>query len=651
MPTIPSANVTISSEAGALAGGTGYCVVIAPVATNADSIPRVFGSAASLLAQHAYSQGASYAALHLEATRKPVVFVGVPIATAGSIGRQNASGVTGTSVITVAAGSSGVLEEVDASLEVTTGGTIGTNGIAFELSCDGGRTVKTIKLGTATSYTIPYLGIVISFGAGTLIAGDVYTFTSTAPLWDNDGITGARTALAAQQKLARSWVVCGDISTAAAANQVVTQANAYETANQRFTFARVSARDRLPLASMARTSVRMTGTPTVTFAEVGATGDTITRSAGSFISDGFVAGMAIDVSGTASNNFTKAKITAVSALVLTLDTQDLVAEGPVSSVTIVGSHGLTFAEVGATGDTITRSGGSWLDDGFRAGDTVTVTGTSSNNVSGAITAATATVLTFNTTDLAAEFAGSKDVTITTGETMAAWVSDIDDEFASVDAQKRIDIAIGRASAPACPITGWSFRRSAGWAASIREYQHDVHTTTWQKEDGPLLGWSLDDADGDKVEFDERTDAGGLAGRFTCLRTWANGPNGPFVAMSLTREVEGSPLSYTHNLAVANVACTVVQAATENVVGKTLVLNNDGTATTAALQVIEESINTDLEQALLREFVPGEGPRASRAVWTASTTDDLSVVNATLTGVLDLQVNGTIVNVNTSVRVR
>ena len=104
MPTIPSANVTISSEAGALAGGTGYCVVIAPVATNADSIPRVFGSAASLLAQHAYSQGASYAALHLEATRKPVVFVGVPIATAGSIGRQNASGVTGTSVITVAAG-------------------------------------------------------------------------------------------------------------------------------------------------------------------------------------------------------------------------------------------------------------------------------------------------------------------------------------------------------------------------------------------------------------------------------------------------------------------------------------------------------------------------------------------------------------------
>ena len=50
-------------------------------------------------------------------------------------------------------------------------------------------------------------------------------------------------------------------------------------------------------------------------------------------------------------------------------------------------------------------------------------------------------------------------------------------------------------------------------------------------------------------------------------------------------------------------------------------------------------------------MPGEGPRASKATWTASADDDLSGVDATLTGVLDLVVNGTIVHVETVVKVR
>jgi len=51
-----------------------------------------------------------------------------------------------------------------------------------------------------------------------------------------------------------------------------------------------------------------------------------------------------------------------------------------------------------------------------------------------------------------------------------------------------------------------------------------------------------------------------------------------------------------------------------------------------------------------QHVPGEGPRASYARWTASTDDDLSGDGGTVTGVLDLRVNGTIVNVTTEVKV-
>ncbi len=648
MATIPSASVSISADAGALAGGTGYCVVMGAVGTNDDITPRVYSSGAALLAQHGYSPAVDYAADHIQSTKKPVIFVGLPGATAGALGQEDATGWLGGSTPSVAAGAAGYLEEVDAILTVNTGGTRGTTGIKMTLSLDGGVTEKPINLGTATSYTVPYVGIVISFGAGTMLAGDVYTFKTTAPMWDADGIAAARTALAAQQKLARSWYVAGDCETDTIATSVVTAANAYASSNDRFTYARVSCRDRLPLASMSRATVRMSGNPTITFLEAGGS-DTITRGTGSFISDGLAVGMVITVSGavaTGGANNVTGPIASLSATEITLDaTTDLINEGPISTVEILASHGLVFANAG---DTITRSGGSWLDDRFEVGDSVTVDDSVSNDGTRIITVLTDTVMTF-ASGLTDETIGSREVSITTGETMAAWVSAMDTEFSSVDGEKRIDISLGRGRKQS-PITGWSFRRPASWHASIREYQHDLHIPVWRKEDGPLSGVSLEDADGNIVEYDERTDGGGLAGRFTVMRTWGNGPNGAFMAHSLTRDTEGSLLSYTHNMAVANLACTVVQQATENVVGKVLQLNDDGTATSAALARIEESINTDLEQSLLVEKVIGEGPRASKAVWRASTDDVLNVVDATLTGVLDLRVNGTIVHVETSVKV-
>jgi hypothetical protein len=569
MATLPSATVTIDAAAGAGAGGTGYCVVIAPVGTSADSTPRVFSSARGILAQHNYAPGVDYAALHIEATKKPVIFVGVPVATAGTFGQNDQSGVVGTSVITT---TGTPLEAVDAILTVTTGGTIGATGIKFTLSMDGGITEKTISLGTAVSYTVPYLGIVLNFAAGTLVAADEFTFKTTAPMYDSAGLTAARVALAAQLKLARSFMPIGEVLNSTQAGWITTELNAYETSNERFAYARTSYVDRLPLAAKSKVVGE-----TLTFVEVGASGDTLTRSAGSWIADGFKTGQNITISGSVLNNITTTLgITVTSATVITLGAEpdDFVAE-----------------------------------------------------------AATA----------------SEDVTITVAQTMAAWVSAADTALASIDAQKRVDISLGRLRKQS-PITGWSLRRPSAWAASIREYQHDLHIPTWAKEDGPLDGWSMLDEDGNVVEFDERTDGGGLAGRFTCPRTWANGPNGSFIAMSLTRDTEGSLLSYTHNMAVANLGCTIVQKATENVVGKVLQLNDDGTATSAALQIIEEAVNTDLEQALLREFVPGEGPRASKAVWRASTDDNLGVVDATLTGTLDLQLQGTVVHVATVVKI-
>lgn len=644
MAELPSATVTIDDEAGAFAGGTGYAVILACAEKNADGIPRVFASSKSMIAQHGYSPGVDYSAIHFEETKKPVIFVALPTATAGVLTRENASGVTGSSVISVAAGSAGFLEETDASVEVVDDGIVGTDRITFELSLDGGKTTKLIRLGTATSYTVPYLGIVISFTVGTLVTGDRYTFGTTAPMWDGAGISAAKTALAAQLKLARSFMVIGDIANSTFAGYVTTALNGYETANDRYAYARAQVRDRLPLASMSRATVRMSGTPTITFLEVGVTGDTITRSAGSFLTDGFAIGDVITVSGAVAsagaNNITGA-VTNVTATVLTLDTADVVNEGPISGVSIVGSHGLVFAAT-----TATRSGGSWLDDGFRVGDSVTFAGTVSNNITVVITVLTATVMTFAAGG-SAETIGTRSVTCVKGETMAAWVALMDAAFASVDAQKRIDLGLGRLT-KLSPITGWELRRPVSWAASIREYQHDVQIPCWRKSDGPLDGWGNEDANGNVSEFDERTDGGGLAARFTCARTYSNGPSGAFIALSLTRATEGSLLSRTHNMAVANVGCSVVQAETENAIGQVLRLKDDGTATEASLVLIESRVNTALELNLLQD--KGEGPRASSAVWRASRTDILNVPAASLNGVLDLHINGTLEKIATRARI-
>lgn len=84
----------------------------------------------------------------------------------------------------------------------------------------------------------------------------------------------------------------------------------------------------------------MTGNPNLTFAEVGASGDTITRDAGSWIADGFLEGAGIYVSGTVSNNLVLASgatIVTLSATVITLGVTDLTPEGPLNGVTLTGT--------------------------------------------------------------------------------------------------------------------------------------------------------------------------------------------------------------------------------------------------------------------------------------------------------------------------
>jgi hypothetical protein len=358
---------------------------------------------------------------------------------------------------------------------------------------------------------------------------------------------------------------------------------------------------------------------------------------------------------TAGYNIVTGVIASLPALVITLGTTDLIAEGPITDVAITSTPTLTFAEVGATGDTITRSRGSWVSDGFRAGDLVTVSGTASNNVTtDALTTVTALVLTLNTTDLAAEVIGTGPVTIAAGQTKAAWAAAREAAFASVgggDDGFRLNLDNGGRARMASPFSDWNVRRPAGWFASARQYSHDLHVATWRKSDGPLPA-ELFDTSGTLVEYDDRADGGAAsAARFTSLRTWGNGPSGGFVSRDLTRADDASLLVNQNKADVVNLACTTTQLNTENAaIGQDLVLNDDGTATTDSLAKIQKQVNDALERALLVNAT-GEGQRASKAVWTPSPADLYNVAEPTMNGVLDLNLNGTVHSVNTAVRIR
>ena len=637
MATVPKASTTIDDTAGVPAGGLDVCCVLSPCASTADMTPRFFGSASDAYAVHGYNEGVEYIALHAERTGKSVLFVGLPIITPGVLSRFNNEGHTGSAPVTV---TGAPLAAHNGQIAIDKGGVVGVDQIVLAFSLDGGFKWQKLRLGTGNSIAVPYMGITIAIGAGTLVTGDlVLTWHGTSPQSDDASLATARANLAGQQKAFRSIMRCGDLADHFVAQGYVDNLNAYATQNERFIYGRASVVDRLPLAQPSYQKV-ITANASLTFA---ATPHTITRAAGSWITDGFAVGSVVYGSGTALNNGSLGVLTAVSATVLTF-AAGLVNE-TIATATITGRTGLVFA---ASGNTVTRSAGSWITDGFAVGQSVSYTGTVSNNVTLPITALSATVMTF-ASGLANETVGLGLGQVVRFYPKAVWMAAIDSEFSTIDAQPRIDLSAGRARVLS-PFSGWYFRRPAAWAASIREYQHDLHIATWRKSDGPL-GWDLYDANGNLAEWDDRIDGGAAsAARFTSFRSWANGPTGAFITVSLTRAVEGSLLSLTHNMAVVNLVETLVQLNSENAaIGVSAQLNDDGTATSDALASVSFQVNNALSLGVLIN-AQGEGPRATSATYYPATNDVLNVPNATLNSVTKLNLNGTIYNVVNKVRV-
>lgn len=140
---------------------------------------------ATLIGDYGYGPGVSLAC-HIMATSGQGVIFGKAVEdVAPGFGPVSHSG-TGTSVATTGGTPYDGIEVV---ITVTSGGTIGTDVCRATVSLDNGVTsIGTYQI-PGSSLVIPKTGVTVTFGAGTLVAGDTYSFATTPP--ESNSLSGA----------------------------------------------------------------------------------------------------------------------------------------------------------------------------------------------------------------------------------------------------------------------------------------------------------------------------------------------------------------------------------------------------------------------------------------------------------------------------
>lgn len=556
MPTLPNATITVADgqRATGYAGSASTLLVAGCCSTGTANAPRLFTGTAALVAAFGYGPAVEAAAYVMERSGKRALFVRMPGTTAGTNSAVDSNDATGTSVVTL---TGAPYDDYEGRFLIVAGGTRGTAGVTFKYSLDAGRTWSlTIALGTATTYAIPNSGLTLNFAAGTFVAADEHRWTTTAPRWDSSDMADLLTALAANTTPLIGGLITGDL-VAGDVDTISAELASYATTDGRFTRWFTNVR-------RARRARRARGTLVLTFAEVGSSGDTITRSTGSWITDGFVNGDSVTIAGTASNDGVYTNVTVTSATVLTLDSDnDVIAESSVTCTAVA-----------------TEEDPDWI------------------------------------ATIAASFAAKSD--------------------------KRESLWGGHAVTVSA-VSSRQYSRPSSFAGAARYLSVDVSRSLAAVADGPLLGVSLVDDHGDTIEHDERASPGLLDARIACLRTF-DGRQGAYVALPMLFAETGSDFDRLHFGAVIDVACATAKFTLEGKLSSDVLLK-PGAATideSAALQ-IEAAVNRALRNALTSR------KRVTAATYTCSRDDDLTVESPVLTGTVNVQPLGYLETIATTVQ--
>lgn len=179
--------------------------------------PAAYARVRDLVAMFGDGPAVEAAAYHIDKTGKPVLFVRAEDAVDGAMSGVTSVANGGTSVVTLSPLLEHPIDDFDIVLTIVAPGAVGTAGITYRLSYDGGRTNgQTSALGTATVLEVPGAGgVEFAFAVGTLAAGATYSVHTTAPNFDAATLKTALDALGASVV---QWELCelaGPIATVA----------------------------------------------------------------------------------------------------------------------------------------------------------------------------------------------------------------------------------------------------------------------------------------------------------------------------------------------------------------------------------------------------------------------------------------------------
>lgn len=188
----------IDGALGALPPSSGLpLAVVGQCSAGTKNEPASFTRVSSIVSSFTSGRAAELAAYAVERFGVGVLLCRSETTTAKAVSAVDNAAVAGTSDVSVD-GASDPTDDFEGRVEVVTGGTIGVAGIVLKISVDGGQSYSpNFALGTANTYAIPGTGVTIDFSAGTLVAGDVATFTASAKAADDGDIADALDALGA----------------------------------------------------------------------------------------------------------------------------------------------------------------------------------------------------------------------------------------------------------------------------------------------------------------------------------------------------------------------------------------------------------------------------------------------------------------------
>jgi hypothetical protein len=217
--SVPSVNITeLDGQLGVLPNGEALQAFAGPATAGPLNTPAAFARTKDVIANfgpvtnNPLVEAVCY---YINRTGKPALVCRTGNSIAGSKDTIDVTGVTGTSVAT--ANGSSPTDDCDLWFKVVVGGTVGTAGITYQVSLDGGKSYGAIQaLGTATTYSNAEIGGAgFAFAAGTLVAGDIVKQRMNAPNWNSTELQAAIDALRTSAQLWEIMHVVGPVDATA----------------------------------------------------------------------------------------------------------------------------------------------------------------------------------------------------------------------------------------------------------------------------------------------------------------------------------------------------------------------------------------------------------------------------------------------------